>query len=778
MAGDLPSVGAKAEIQNLPGFRRAVAEVNRGLEGMGSHAGGLASKITGPLGSALSWLGNVGLVVVSTAAVSAAAALAGVTAAAVSFISRGIEMNASLEQLTIQLETTTGQGEEMMAWVREMSKVTPFTTETLASTLSMAAAYGFTAEEAQGLAIISGDVAAAMGGGAETMQRIIRALGQMKARTKVTANEMLQLTEAGIPAWEILADAIGVAVPELQEMVSEGVVPADEAIEALGEALGEDFGGAMEKQSKTMKGMKETLQETISLMAADITAPLFDVLKDALADLLTYLQSPEFQEIADVLGGQLAQVASVVAEQLGPALEWVFTNLLPGAVEFIQGIPGFFDDIANSVGDFAASFEDVPIVGDLLFALSSLLSGNLSDALHGVTQAAEPFQDFLSRMGEWWKEHGPGIQETAGKLFEKLQTALVELASDIGPWIAETLGQLAYWFEENGPNIEIAIQRIGEVLGRMIEIVGAAWKFVGPILTGIIDIVLLVVGTIAAVIAGDWDRAWRNLVAIPLVALNAIYEAMFGFLGRVLEIFGSSWEKLRSDWAGVFANLKTIVETVLGNIVSNVSEFISHTINFYVTGFQNWLSTWRTYLNLIKTVVFDIFTSILSRITSIMDSIKSAIQGKIEAAKAAFTNALNGMKGAIQPVVSNIQNLIAAAQSLWRWLKDHVFNFRINLPKLPEWATPGSPMPIELAMRSFADELRSVQRLTPPALASMASLAPAMVPVITPAPTVTVQGGSTYNTQNWTFEAHYPQSQNPRRLIVDIEYMMLMSRGY
>ena len=36
---------------------------------------------------------------------------------------------------------------------------------------------------------------------------------------------MRQLTEAGVPAWHILAEAMGTTVPELQKMVSKVLFP-------------------------------------------------------------------------------------------------------------------------------------------------------------------------------------------------------------------------------------------------------------------------------------------------------------------------------------------------------------------------------------------------------------------------------------------------------------------------------------------------------------------------------------------------------------------------
>ena len=54
-----------------------------------------------------------------------------------------------------------------------------------------------------------GDASAAAGKGKEGIDRIALALGQMRAKGKVPSEEMRQLTEANIEAWDILAGRNG-----------------------------------------------------------------------------------------------------------------------------------------------------------------------------------------------------------------------------------------------------------------------------------------------------------------------------------------------------------------------------------------------------------------------------------------------------------------------------------------------------------------------------------------------------------------------------------------
>lgn len=50
-----------------------------------------------------------------------------------------------------------------------------------------------------------GNTVAAVGGNSETLNNIARALGQIQTKGKLSAEEMNQLAENGVGAWDILS---------------------------------------------------------------------------------------------------------------------------------------------------------------------------------------------------------------------------------------------------------------------------------------------------------------------------------------------------------------------------------------------------------------------------------------------------------------------------------------------------------------------------------------------------------------------------------------------
>src|SRR5690606_3529735 len=113
-------------------------------------------------------------------------------------------------------------------------------------------ALGFAAEEVIPMMRSLGNAAAGLGGSAELIDRLSLALGQMRAKGKVSAEEMRQLAEAGIPAWEMLAKAIGVSIPAAMEMAQKGAISAAKAVPVIVAGMNDRFAGLMENFSKTV----------------------------------------------------------------------------------------------------------------------------------------------------------------------------------------------------------------------------------------------------------------------------------------------------------------------------------------------------------------------------------------------------------------------------------------------------------------------------------------------------------------------------------------------
>lgn len=197
-----------------------------------------------------------------------------------------IGSNAEMEQYTTSLEVMLGSASKASAMIekmRDFAAKTPLTLENVISGGSLLMSYGVDESNLIDTMTKLGDLAR---GNAEKMDRITLAYGQMLAKGKVTGEELMQMTEAGVPLQTALAESIGVTGEEFSKMVSAGKVGIDDlnkAITGLTTGNGK-FAGMMEKQSQAMQGMLSTLLDNLSEFMRKMGEGAFGEAKSALQE--------------------------------------------------------------------------------------------------------------------------------------------------------------------------------------------------------------------------------------------------------------------------------------------------------------------------------------------------------------------------------------------------------------------------------------------------------------------------------------------------------------
>lgn len=266
-----------------------------------------------------------------------AATIAGLGAVLGAGAIAAIRSAASWEQAQVAFRNLLGSAEEADKFLRDLTRFaseTPFELPGLTSAAQKLMAFGFEAKQVIPLMTAVGDAVSGVGGNAQTIDRVVIALGQMRAKSKVTSEEMMQLAESNTFSWEALAKSLGVSVPEAMKMAEKGTISAGQGIMAFWQNANTRFKGMMEEQSKTIFGRWSTLRDNlnqISIQIGDRLAKALGVtdrlaafnqqleeilntirekgLRTALASLFT----PELQHT-------IAGVAGAIAGMLVPAL--------------------------------------------------------------------------------------------------------------------------------------------------------------------------------------------------------------------------------------------------------------------------------------------------------------------------------------------------------------------------------------------------------------------------------------------------------------------------
>jgi len=180
---------------------------------------------------------------------------------------KSIKMAGDLEQTRIAFTTMLGSAEAADDFIRQLydfAAKTPFEIEGLTTAARQLLAFGFESQQIIPMMESIGNAVSGLGGGAFEIERVTRAIGQMQAKGKVSAEEMMQLAELGIPVWEILADKIGVSIPEAMDKASKGGISATEGINALLAGMNERFPDMMQKQSESLLGIWSNFEDNVA----------------------------------------------------------------------------------------------------------------------------------------------------------------------------------------------------------------------------------------------------------------------------------------------------------------------------------------------------------------------------------------------------------------------------------------------------------------------------------------------------------------------------------
>ena len=156
-----------------------------------------------------------------------------------------------------------------------------------------------------------------VGTGDRGVNRLGLAIRQMRAKTKVSGEEMRQLTEAGVPAWEILAQAVGKPIPKVMKLASEGKIAADVFIQAFQTFSQQNYGGMMERQSQTFSGAMSNIKDSLTQAAATAFQPLFAKLGEGAQRVAEFVNSVAFDQLVENVQESMVTVADYLEQGLG-----------------------------------------------------------------------------------------------------------------------------------------------------------------------------------------------------------------------------------------------------------------------------------------------------------------------------------------------------------------------------------------------------------------------------------------------------------------------------
>lgn len=461
------------------------------------------SKAISSLGSGFSKAGTV-----LTAAVAAPLAIAGVKAAR-----WASQTAANAEQVDIAFNTMLGpeRAKKMIADLVEFAKTTPFEMAGLNKATQQMLAYGFAADDVIPMLTDVGNATAALGAGQQGIDAITRALGQMHGKGAAASQEMMQLTEVGIPAWDYLAKALHTDVAGAMEMVTKKAVSADVAIAAIRAGMQGDFGGLMIKQSRTLTGVLSNLADA------------------ATATIMKMYQTDGYKKMTDALS-KLADPIQKLVESLMPLFERGMEALASMATNAANAINQMsasdIQTIAKSIGMLAGTGPALLVIGKSMETAGKMLgafskaSGTVASGLSVIKGIIPGTLSTVAGLSTGFKSSFGGI---AAVVQDKLETAILyawefrdsllkafsgSITSKLGGVGNAIAGVFGPALTSLGPKLLGAVQPAMGVVANLASGFGSA-----TVVLGVLSIAAAVAGTAFVAMGGDITQAAANIAS-------------------------------------------------------------------------------------------------------------------------------------------------------------------------------------------------------------------------------------------------------------------------
>lgn len=521
-----------------------------------------------------------------SASKAAVMSIAGVAASLGALGVKAVQAAGNFQQVQAAMTNMLGSAERaknLLGQLQDFAAKTPFEFNDVAAASQKFLAFGFTAEQIIPTLKAVGDAAAGVGLGKEGIDRITLALGQMAAKSKVQSDEMLQLTEAGIPAWQMLADKIGTSVPQAMDMVSKGAVDAQTGLQALVGGMEEKFGGMMDQQAQTITGTWSNMMDGLSQSAIAVGQQISDALN--LPDLFSSL-GDSLQQFANLVKNQ--GIGEALSQMIPPEVEVAAAGLATTLT--VATIPALQSFALN------AKLAAAPLAGSFLTGLNTLKNA-LATIPPGMAAATTSFT--LMKTGA--VSAGTGLLSFASSLKGAI-TSLPQVISGIGRLVlafgplglvVAAVGAAIAAFVASGHNLTdflnvvpgtmeavnmagTALKQLWGELGQAISnLVSAAAPLITLLATVFTAAIYAIIAVINVVVAALslFLTVITNTITAGIAAFNWLYDGVSSALSRVADALGDMANSILPDWAkSGLETIRSFVKTAIGWLQSLIQK--------------------------------------------------------------------------------------------------------------------------------------------------------------------------------------------------------------
>ncbi|EAF2924557.1 tail tape measure protein [Listeria monocytogenes] len=440
------------------------------------------------------------------------AAAFGLIAATKNVVGSAIGRVDTIDTATKSLTVLTGSAKDAQLVMTDLTAAidgTPIALDAVALGAKKMVAAGMKAANVKPVFTAIADAAYGVGNGSESIDQMTDAISALQASGVAYADDINRLVDAGVPAWQILANSTGKSVGEMKKYVSEGSLESTKAIAMLTKGIEEGTTGMAGNTAK-MAGLAKTAGNTISGSFANmktaavkslanivenLKGPIIqalDVAKNAFKQFAAVTASPEFQK-------KLSDLIQKIKEFIPVLIEWapVLAKVAAGFVAF-----NILSSVYSKVAGLVMAFRGLASSGTLLGGIVNTVKGSFLALKVALGSAAAAFGVIIAVIG--------AVIAVAYGMYVsfKENTANIKgFLSTMWDGVKNSFGKIVDVFKQ----IVAALKPVGSGFKDVLKYVGVAiWASLGLVLAAVVDII----------------QVLARIVLVAIKALQGLYYAI------------------------------------------------------------------------------------------------------------------------------------------------------------------------------------------------------------------------------------------------------------
>lgn len=567
-------------------------------------------------------------------------------------------------------------------------KGTAYGLDSAATTAASAVAAGIEpGKELEGYLRLTADAATIAGVSMEEMGDIIN---KVTAKGKVSAREINQFTERGIPILQMLADEYGVTAEEMSKMVSRGEVDA----ERFRKALEDNIGGAALESGNTTRGAFANMGAALSRLGLTVVRPFVDNAKTVFSELTT---------VIDGLNDRIGPLAEKFSE-------WFGTKISPE----LEGFGERFLDWFDRIGEFVEPLKDILTLfsplGIALKALGPALSGsagdfeNLGQAVADVVIGAGDtlvnlVTEVLPRVVDAIVAAAPQILDAAVNVF----TGLVDGATQALPKVIDAV-------------VELIPKIIEAITGFVPKLAEAAVT----LFTGLVEGLTTAIPQVVQAIADAFPQIVQAGIDLFLGLVDGLLTALPDLLRAVIEAVPAIVESLismlpvlvdgaRELFMGLIIGLLEAAPLIIAALIELVPMLVLTLIDMIPMLIDAGIQLFTGLVDSIPIILPQLTEAIVNMLPSILEAVLDMLPSLIEAGVETFTGLVTSVTEINPTLLQTIADM---------------------LPGLVTTVTDMMPDILAAGIELFTEITRAVTEVLPDIVQALVDMAPDLVAAV------------------------------------------------